>query len=177
VNRLAPCVLVLALSAAGQAGAAEPSSAMKSLADVYDRIASTLLAAKHAETAVVTSIIQHEHEQAQAALERAAGGGTADDLRAAAEHVGNIATEGGATVEPIRRRLLEGGVHHNADDTGPDATYDEGYVIVTKKQKQALLDLAKRCARQGESGRADAAQARTFAEELDALVTRILAGA
>jgi hypothetical protein len=72
--------------------------------------------------------------------------------------MGNFATEGGSATAPVRNRLLEGGHHHNADDTGADAVYDTGYVVLTKKQKQRVLDIAKRCSQAAESGKPDAAK-------------------
>jgi hypothetical protein len=67
------------------------------------------------------------------------------------------------------------GNHQNADDTGPAAVYDEGYVVLNKKLKQEALDLAKRCAKLGESGKPDPKDVAAIREALQSISTRALA--
>ena len=145
-------------------------------AAVYQKIADAILAANDAEEAVVRQILHAERDAAMAALDRACTkSGTAEDMRTAGDRIGDFATEGGAAVEPIRNRLLQGGPHHNADDTGPEAKYDEGYVVLTRKLKQEALDLAKRAAKAGSSDKIDTAEATAIRDAFSDLATRALA--
>src|SRR5688572_22115018 len=155
----------LVLLAVPAIGKASPPDPVAELAAVYNAIADSILAANDSEAAVVRAILKAERDAALAALERAASkAGTADDMRTAADRIGDFATEGGAAVEPIRNRLLQGGHHHNADDTGPEAVYDEGYVVITRKLKQEALDLAKRSAKAAEADKLDAAEVTAIRE-------------
>jgi len=145
-------------------------------AAVYQKIADTILAANEAEEAVVRAILHAERDAAMAALERAASKtGTVEDMTTAGDRIGDFATEGGAAVEPIRNRLLQGGHHHNADDTGPEAVYDEGYVVLTRKLKQEALELAKRSAKCGSASKLDAAEVTAIRDAFNDLATRALA--
>ncbi|MCA8959676.1 MAG: hypothetical protein KDC38_04155 [Planctomycetes bacterium] len=123
--------------------------ALNGLTSVYASLADSILANKRIESAVVRAIVEMERGMALSALERARADAAA--MREVADRIAGFATEGGAAVEPIRNRLLEGGHHHHADDSGPDAAYDSGYVILDKKAKRSALDLAKRCAKLAQS--------------------------
>ena len=59
-------------------------------------------------------------------------------MEALASDVGQLATEGDNAVGAVRKRLLEGGHHHNAAGEA-QGIYDEGYVIVTRAAKARLL--------------------------------------
>ncbi len=167
---------ILAIGALALPAAAKESSAEAGLASVYHSIADTIMAAKDSESAVVGAILAVERDLALAALDKAAGSsGTAADLRTAAARIGDYATEGGAAIEPIRNRLLQGGHHHHADDTGPAAVYDEGYVVLTKKLKQEALGLANRCAKAAESSSLDTKEIASIREALQSLSSRALA--
>ncbi|MFN7971578.1 MAG: hypothetical protein U0166_04400 [Acidobacteriota bacterium] len=145
------------------------------LSTVYQKIADTILAANGSERAVVQAILSTERDAALAALDRAAEkGGSAADLRTAADRIGDFATEGGAAVEPIRNRLIQSGHHHNADDTGPDAVYDPGYVVVTRKAKQEILPLAKRAAKAAEASNVDVAEVKAIREAFAAAAGKAL---
>jgi hypothetical protein len=50
-----------------------------------------------------------------------------------------FANEGDNAVGGIRKRLLEGGHHHNAEGEAK-GIYEAGYVIVTKAAKKSCLD-------------------------------------
>ena len=56
--------------------------------------------------------------------------------------MGQIGTEGDNAVAGVRKRLLEGGHHANAEGEA-QGIYDEGYVVVTKAAKQAFLDASQ----------------------------------
>ena len=158
------------------AAVAKDSPTKDGLIATYKSVADSLLAANAAEDALVRVLLVVERDAALAALDRAtAAGGTAADLREAAGHVGDFATEGGSAVEPIRNKLLAGGIHHNSDDAGPDAVYDEGYVVITKKLKVEVLDLAKRAAKAAEAGKVNAAEVHAIREAFSSVATRVLA--
>lgn len=58
----------------------------------------------------------------------------------------------------IRKRLLEGGHHHNAAGE-QQGTYDEGFVIVTRAAKKVFLDSAAGIGKLGTSPDAGALDA------------------
>jgi hypothetical protein len=106
----------------------------KSFVDTYSAIADTILGSKKAESGIVKAILQSHHGSA--------GRWFADgkfDLAAA--EMALFANEGDNQVGGIRKRLLEGGHHHNAEGEAK-GIYDEGFVIVTKAAKKACLDAA-----------------------------------
>lgn len=133
-------------------------TAMTGFASVYQTLADSILANKAGEHAVVTAILRVERDLAVEALDRAAAAPDAAkmDLQAAATRMGEFATEGGAVIEPIRNRLLQGGHHHHAQDSGPEAVYDQGYVVLNKVSKVKALEIARRCARLAADGGASA---------------------
>ena len=115
-----------------------PADAAVAFAAVYRGLADSILANKRTEKAVVAGLLQVERDLALAAFDKAKAGVAAGELRTAAQHIGDFATEGGAVVEPIRNLLLQGGHHHHAQDSGPEALYERGYVVLTKKMKVSL---------------------------------------
>jgi hypothetical protein len=56
--------------------------------------------------------------------------------------VSQMATEGDSAVAAIRKRLLQGGHHHNAAGEA-QGTFEEGFVIVTRVAKQKLLESSR----------------------------------
>jgi hypothetical protein len=175
---LAAAVAVLPATMAGAADQPADTvgqTAVSGIIGVYQKVADAILASNQSEREIIRGILQVERDLALAALNRAAAGGpgAAADLRTAAARIGDFATEGGAAVEPIRSRLLQGGHHHHADDTGPAAVYDEGYVVLNKKLKAEALDLGKRCAKLAE-GTASAADVNGIKEGLTSLATRAM---
>jgi hypothetical protein len=176
-----PSLLLLGALSAGVSAILRPApqdpartdSAVAGFAEVYRGLADSILANKRTEKAVVLGILQVERDLALAALDRArAGDGKA--LREAAERIGDFATEGGAIIEPIRNRLLQGGHHHHAQDSGPNALYDRGYVALTRDNKVRALGLAKRAAQlaEGSAGAAEIDAVRSAFAELAAASLR-----
>jgi len=104
----------------------------RSLAETYDAVAVTILGAKSAESGIVKAILQEHHESAKAAFE-------AGDHEEAAAQMALFANEGDNRVGGIRKRLLEGGHHHNAEGEA-QGVYEPGYVVVTKAVKKQALD-------------------------------------
>jgi hypothetical protein len=72
--------------------------------------------------------------------------------------VGQIGTEGDNAVAGVRKRLLEGGHHHNAAGEA-QGLFDEGYVVITKAAKAAFLDSSKALALLAKDPKADALEA------------------
>jgi hypothetical protein len=69
--------------------------------------------------------------------------------------VGQIGTEGDNAVAGVRKRLLEGGHHANAEGEA-QGVFDDGYVIVTKAAKQAFLASSRALAQQAAAPKVDA---------------------
>ena len=95
------------------------------------------------------AILAATYGHAQGEVARARQALKANDpaaARAAVENVaaavGQIGTEGDNAVAGVRKRLLQGGHHANAEGE-KQGIYDEGYVVVTKAAKQAFLDSSK----------------------------------
>ena len=122
----------LALAAAVAAfGFALPQQTPKSMATAYGSLADSILAVKKTETDFVRCILA---DHLRAAREASAKG---DSERAAAE-MALFGNEGDNAIGGVRKRLLEGGHHHNADGEAK-GVYDPGFVIVTKKAKEEAL--------------------------------------
>ncbi len=116
------------VAAAGYAFGAETS---KPLADAYGTLADTILGAKHTETHLVKAILAGHRKAAEAAFQ-------AGSHEEAAAHMALFANEGDNAVGGVRKRLLEGGHHHNAEGEAK-GIYEPGFVVVTVKAKQAAL--------------------------------------
>src|SRR6185295_5003854 len=80
----------------------------KSLVATYDSLADTILGAKKSEHNLVIAILESHHHAAQ----RAMRDGKYDD---AAAEMALFANEGDNAVGGVRKRLVEGGHHHNAE--------------------------------------------------------------
>lgn len=102
----------------------------------YDALADTILSVKRAEEAFVRSVLAgHRH----AAKVRMARG----EHELAAAEIALFGNEGDNAVGGVRKKLLEGGHHHNAEGE-EQGIFEPGYVIVTKQAKAQCLDLAAR---------------------------------
>lgn len=101
----------------------------------YQALADTILSVRATELRLVADLLDGHR---RAAKSRAGN----HDWEAAAAEIALFANEGDNAVAGVRKRLLEGGHHFNAE--GEDqGVYEPGYVIVTKKAKHRLLGLAK----------------------------------
>jgi len=133
--------------AAGRADAAEMSAATPTeLVSAYNSLADTILGAKRTEKDLVHSILAMTYRHAEATMMKAksmAAGGK--DCKAEVEMlaalVSQLGNEGDAKVAAIRKRLVEGGHHHNAAGE-QQGLYDEGFVVVTRAAKKVFLDAA-----------------------------------
>ena len=128
----------------------------------YNALADAILAVKRTEADLVRSILAAAHAHAQVQLARAQAAIKAGDAKAAqvatenlAADVGQLATEGDNSVAVVRKRLLEGGHHHNAAGEA-QGLYDEGFVVVTKAAKQKLLEASRAIGQSAQAPKADA---------------------
>ncbi len=143
---LCSCVLAAILAAAGPAVAQVETP--RPLVDAYDSLADSILASKKTEWNLVHSILAMTYRHAEATLASAtakiqSGKDAGQEIENLAELVAQLGNEGDASVAAIRKRLLEGGHHHNA--AGESAgTYEEGFVIVTRDAKKEFLAAAAR---------------------------------
>jgi len=159
-------VAAVLLSAALAARAQGPAPATPpEMVAAYDALADTILGANKAEEKLVRAMLAASYGHAHAELARARQAlktGDAAAARAAVENlaaaVGQIGTEGDNAVAGVRKRLLEGGHHHNAAGES-QGLYDEGYVVVTKAAKQAFLDSGKALAMLAREPKAEALDA------------------
>jgi len=155
-------LLAGAVPARAAEGAGETPSAMVAS---YKTLADAILAVKKTEANLVRSILTSAHDRAQAEMGRARAALKEKDAKGAqaaiedvAAAVGQIGSEGDSSVGAIRKRLLEGGHHHNADGEAK-GIYDEGFVIVTKTAKAQFLDAAKAIGQIAKAPKADALEA------------------
>lgn len=126
-------VALLAVSLLAAPGIAQKTPAASVAA--YEALADAILGLRAAESDFVMAILDHHFQ----AAERAFKAGNWD--RAAAQ-MALFANEGDNAVAGVRKRLVEGGHHHNAagEESG---TFDEGFVIITKKAKRRGLAASK----------------------------------
>jgi len=113
------------------------------LVETYDSLADAILATKKAEWNLVHTILATTYQHAQgvyakAAANLGAGKDAGAQIEMLAELVSQLGNEGDASVSAIRKRLLEGGHHHNAKGE-EQGVYDEGFVIVTREAKKQFL--------------------------------------
>lgn len=118
------CLTLFALPLAAQKSPA-------SMAEAYDALADSILALRATEDGFVRAILDDHYRGAKRAMARS------DFDRVAAE-IALFATEGDNAVAGVRKKLVEGGHHHNADD-GQEGEYETGFVVVTRKAKKKLL--------------------------------------
>jgi len=145
---LAGLLVVVARPALVRAQARTPATPPEMVA-AYDALADVILGANRSEEKLVRAMLAATYGHAQAELARARAALEAKDAataRAAVENlaaaVGQLGTEGDNAVAGVRKRLLEGGHHHNAAGEA-QGLFDEGYVVVTRVAKQAFLDASK----------------------------------
>jgi len=171
---------LLAAPAPARAQAPAPATPPEMVA-AYDAVADTILAAGKAEDKLVRSILAAAYGHAHGELAHARQALKAGDAAAArtavenvAAAVGQIGTEGDSSVAGVRKRLIQGGHHHNSAGEA-QGLYDEGYVVVTKVAKQAFLDSSKALAMMARDPKPDALDAEW--KKVEAAWTRHVAAA
>jgi hypothetical protein len=158
-------LVVAALGAPAAAQGGSQAATPAEMVATYNSLADGILALKNTETNLVLSILSAAHAHAQVQLDRARKAISANDaagargaIEALAADVAQLATEGDNAVAAVRKRLLQGGHHHNAAGEA-QGIYDEGFVVVTKAAKQKLLDSSRAIAGMGRDAKAPALDA------------------
>jgi hypothetical protein len=132
------------------------------MVSTYNTLADGILALKRTEENLVKSIVAATFAHGQVTLARAQAAISGGDAKAAstavealAADVAQLGTEGDNAVGAVRKRLLEGGHHHNAAGEA-QGIFDEGYVIVTRAGKAKLLESSRAIAAMARAPKADA---------------------
>ncbi len=153
MNRAARVLICLSLIATGvgalspiHAAGSDTSGTPAPLVDTYKSLADAILAVKSSEANLVRSILGSTYGHAEAALAEARSNMKAKkpakaEIEKLASLVSQLGNEGDGSVAGVRKRLLEGGHHHNAQGE-QKGIYDEGFVIVTRAAKKVFLDAA-----------------------------------
>ena len=179
---LRPIALIaLVALVVGRPAAAQPSTESATppeMVATYNTLADSILAVKVTEENLVRTILAAAHAHGQAQLARARAAIAANDMAAAktalealAAAVAQMATEGDNSVAAVRKRLIEGGHHHNAAGEA-QGIFDPGYVIVTKAAKQKLLDSSRAIGQMAAGPKAAALDAEW--KKIQAVVTELL---
>ena len=103
-------------------------------AAAYESLADTILAVRGAELHLVAALLDGHKHAAEARMK-------ASDWKGAAAEIALFANEGDNAIAGVRKRLLEGGHHFNAEGE-EQGVYEPGYVIVTREAKEKLLGVA-----------------------------------
>lgn len=114
----------------GVAWAQTPKTSVKT----YESLADAILAVKRTEANFVRTMLEG-HVHGASALMRA---GKYDKVAA---EMALFANEGDNAIAGVRKRLLEGGHHHNAAGEA-DGTFEPGFVIITRAAKKEALAAA-----------------------------------
>jgi hypothetical protein len=151
-------LLVALVALAGISAYAQESPA--SMAATYSGIADAILALRQAEADFVRSLLS-AHRHAAGAYYRAG------DFEMAAVEMVLFANEGDNAIGGVRKRLVEGGHHHNAEGER-QGDYDTGFVVVTREAKQEIMAAATTLRRTSSTDEREAAWSlfQTHADEL-----------
>lgn len=158
---IAICAFVLATGLT--CAQADKTATPQAMVDAYGSLADIILAAKKTEWNLVHSILGATYSHAEAVAKRAmqrleAGKDATDQIETLAALVAQLANEGDASIAAVRKRLLEGGHHHNAKGE-EQGVYEEGFVIVTRAAKKAFLGAAIRIGKLGSKATSDSLDA------------------
>ena len=157
MNRTHVCI---ALAAMALLSFAQETS--KPAVDTYNAIADSILSTKAAEKGMVKTILDGHMHAAAGAMKRG-------DHEAVAANMALFANEGDNAIGGIRKRLLEGGHHHNAEGEAK-GIYEPGYVVITIEAKKKCLAAAMAYGK----ATTDAERKKAF-EEFGAVATALLA--
>jgi len=105
-----------------------------SLVAAYDSLADSILAVRAAEEDLVRALLDGHRHAAEALMKQG-------DWEGVAAQIALFANEGDNAVAGVRKRLVEGGHHHNSAGE-EQGIYEEGYVVVTRQAKKQILDLS-----------------------------------
>ena len=115
--------------------AGEVPTTPKSIVKAYDALADTILATRSAELNFVKALLDGHLHAAKTSMKNG-------NYEAAAGFMALFANEGDNNIGGVRKKLLEGGHHFNAD--GEEAgIFEDGYVVVTREAKAGMLEASK----------------------------------
>src|SRR5262249_52410490 len=117
--------LLFVTAAVASVGLLAPQQTPKSMASAYGALADTSLAANRTETEFIRSLLAVHYRGAEAFAK-------AGDAEHSAAEMALFASEGDNQIGGVRKRLLDGGHHHNAEGEA-QGIFEQGYVIVKKK--------------------------------------------
>jgi hypothetical protein len=153
---------IMALAAPATAQTTPGTTTPPEMVATYNALADAILAVKRTEGDLVRSILAATNAHAEVQFARAQRSIAAGDaaaskaaVEALASDVAQLATEGDAAVAAVRKRLLEGGHHHNSAGEA-QGIYDDGFVVVTRAAKQKLLEASRTIGRMAAAPKADA---------------------
>ena len=159
---VATALFMAAYSPASARQAAPQPATPAEMVATYETLADGILALKRTEENLCRSLLAAAYGHGQAELGRARKAIAGSDAKAAqaalealAASVGQMATEGDNAVAGVRKRLLDGGHHHNAAGEA-QGIFDEGFVIVTRAAKQKLLASSRAIGQLSRAPKADA---------------------
>ena len=127
MSKLAFVSLLVALLAVPVVAQQTPTS----MAETYEAMADAILGMRQVESSFVQSMLDHHFMAAE--MLNASG-----DFEDAAAHMALVANEGDNAIAGVRKRLLEGGHHFNAEGE-EQGIFEPGFVIIDRKAKEALL--------------------------------------
>ncbi len=162
VLALAAALALALVAPAPLAAQAPPTGTPAEMVSTYNALADGILALKKTEASLVRSILAASLGHGRGMLERAQAALKANDAKAAsaavealAADVAQLGTEGDNAVGAVRKRLLEGGHHHNAAGEA-QGVYEEGFVVVTRAAKARLLESSRTIASMAAAPKAEA---------------------
>lgn len=97
----------------------------------YDALANIILDMREAELDFVVAVLDGHMHGAKMLFQKG-------DYEGAAAEMALFANEGDNAMGGVRKRLLEGGHHFNAEGE-EQGVYEPGYVVVTREAKQKML--------------------------------------
>jgi hypothetical protein len=129
--KLALLTASLVVTAFGFGRFAAPQATPKPTVTCYSSLADAILALKTTEANFVRAMLDAHYTQARLNHEHALH-------EEAAAEMALFANEGDNAIGGVRKKLLDGGQHHNAEGEAK-GIYEPGYVIITKKGKEGML--------------------------------------
>ena len=127
-------ILTIMLMLGLLAGPGAAQETPESVASAYDAMADTILSLRQTELRFVASTLDGHRHAAEMRMK-------SGDWEGAAGEIALFANEGDNSIGGIRKRLLEGGHHFNAEGE-EQGVFEPGYVIVSREAKEKLLKLA-----------------------------------